>query len=42
MKLHFIILYFVREIERITLLEATAKSAKKGMWDKEGTKVCDQ
>ncbi len=28
-----------RELERLTLLEAAAKSAKKGLWDKEGKKV---
>ncbi len=28
-------LFGSREVERLSLLEATAKSAKKGMWDKE-------
>lgn len=28
-----------REVERLSLLEASAKSAKKGMWDKESPHV---
>lgn len=31
----FILSFACREMQRITLLEAAAKSAKKGMWNKE-------
>ena len=38
--LYLLFVSFVsREIERLSLLEASAKSAKKGMWDKETAHV---